>query len=304
MRSLGSALLAPAMVAGAVAVASPAHTTAAPAPATIAAPSGGFDLVAHKDFQFQWFLDDGVDGYRSVLAKLRNVLADPSRGHGSTTDVVDWDGRRRAIINTDTSQNDAYADVLIRDRSDPDRTLHMRVRLSNLYVTQFYYTEGRRTYYISLDNNAPTSSNWIRVADLESGYDGLSRQASAPLVGFGVSTYNLAASRRVLMGTRNVPQMARAALRFIIAIAEASRIRPLSERITNNFQSSEEGYQLVGEDVNAMRSWGRLSDIFHGTKATVTAYGRIIDNARKAAILLLIALGTAHAPGTTPKTEL
>ncbi|WP_416983852.1 ribosome-inactivating family protein [Streptomyces sp. T028] len=223
--------------------------------------------------------------------------------------ITDSNGVTRNVDVTDPSQTQQFADVVAT--ASNGATLHIRVRLSDYYVVQFYFFDNNRTVGANLANDVPPldhryngpagSSTWPE------GYDALARLAGVNLTDLtiGTATFDNAIQqiRNFNTGNASAAQVARSMLTFIVGIAEGARYSPLAKRIYTEIQNFR-AYRLASDDVAAMRNWAATSQIYRNNGgASTSTYGVSIHDAATAAVVLLTALG-ARGVSNVPKDEL
>ncbi|MER6081366.1 ribosome-inactivating family protein [Streptomyces sp. NPDC001833] len=252
---------------------------------------GKIDLAAF--YQVPWKLDHGPDGATNYQVMISNVRAEARDKAGATRSrIVASDDQQHAVDTTDARRTQEFADVVIT--ATTGGSVHAVVRLSDMYVVQFYFVRGDgRAVAYNLAQDVPTSSSTLVAGTFPEGYDALARLAGRSLTGIPLGTDPFDNAVGVLRNPSDHgrDEQARAMLSFIVAISEGTRFGPISTNIfrtTRNFQQ----YALTDQDVNTMRSWSRVSSIYRNNGgASVTLYGQVINGARTAASLLLTALG-------------
>jgi lysophospholipase L1-like esterase len=257
--------------------------------------------AAGQVHEVSWKLGDGPDGATAYGAFIKS-LQDPL-GKGQL--VVDSDGKRRSVITTDP-ESDQTADIEIVPQLGT--VLHAEVNLSNLYVTRFSCMDSNladNTPGLEYKLDGKGANNSKTTTSLPEGYDALSsknyadRQMTA--VQLGHQAFDNAVQAMCPGSGKRPPlkEAAKAAQTLIVGISEATRIRQIAAaggKAIHAWQS----HPLSGEDVNAMRSWGKMSDLYRNKPEAVpvTVYGRPVNNGRDAARILMVALG-----GDTPSDQ-
>lgn len=203
----------------------------------MALPTGGAETVAGKkrvDFpQVCWDIDRGSDTYLTMLDQLRNLAEASADGRG-------------------------FADIVISS-GNTFPTLHAIVRLSDFRVVRFVSSDTPHNFALNLVSDVPdkedvTDDNWFLG---KQGYDALARVANQSLTAVDLSGSGLEESLRDL-GARDTDRtdrtaQARGMLRFVIAITEASRFRPIAHHIMNGMDSGSDVF-LTAQQAGLMRT--------------------------------------------------
>ncbi|GGK93923.1 GDSL-type esterase/lipase family protein [Streptomyces flaveus] len=259
--------------------------------------------AADENLRANWELGDGPEGataYGAFIKELQAML-------GQAQIVVASDGNRRPVYTTNPKSDQT---VTINIIPELGWTLSVVVNLSNLYVTQLSCTAlpdspGYR-YLLTEDGKAPEPKEKDTYYFPE-GYDALAGQKYADRgltdVQLGNQAFDNAVQSMCPQGGKApvVKDAARGVQTLIVGISEATRIRQIAQaggKAINNFQS----HTLSGEDVNAMRSWGKMSAVYRDSSApSVTVYNLPINDGRDAARILMVALG-GDTPSAQPST--
>ncbi|MDX3452620.1 ribosome-inactivating family protein [Streptomyces sp. ME02-8801-2C] len=199
----------------------------------MALPTGGTETVAGRkrvNFpQVCWDINRGSDTYLTMLDQLRNLAETSTDGRG-------------------------FADIVISSGNTVP-TLHATVRLSDFRVVRFVSSDTPHDFALNLVSDVPdkedvTDDNWFLG---KQGYDALARVANQSLTAVDLSGSGLEESLRDLgvRGTDRTAQ-ARGMLRFVIAITEASRFRPIAHHIMTGMDSGSDLF-LTAQQVGLMR---------------------------------------------------
>ncbi|MGW1674053.1 ribosome-inactivating family protein [Streptomyces sp. NPDC002324] len=177
--------------------------------------------------QVRWNIDHGSDGYLAMLDQLRNL---------SRTSA------------------DGFADMMIND-GDPAPTVHALVRLGDFSVVRFSSSDTPHDFAMNLASDVPHQGD-TTDDDLfldKEGYDALARVAHQSETAVNLSRRSLENSLRDLTvrGTDRTAQ-ARGMLRYVIAITEASRFRPIADRIANGMDNGSDVF-VTAQQVGVMR---------------------------------------------------
>ena len=200
------------------------------------------DQMAHIDFpQVRWNIKRGSGAYLTMLDQLRN-LAETSA-----------DGRMNAVA-TDDTEIESFADIVISS-GDQLPAVHALVRLSDFGVVRFFSRDTPHDFVLNLTSDVPhkedaTDDNWFLGKE---GYDALARVANLSLTEVDLSESSLENSLRDL-GVRGSDRtaQARGVLRYIMAITEASRFRPIADRIANGMDNGSDVF-VTAQQVDLMR---------------------------------------------------
>ncbi|MEU6918442.1 ribosome-inactivating family protein [Streptomyces olindensis] len=263
-----------------------------------------------------WDLDygqPGADSYGAFIRALRDTITthangrreqipDPSRaGRGGKVPTL-------AVDFTDPGQNKKFADIVIT--APEGQELHAVVRLSNLYVAQFYcadpFGDKPLKYNLAEEFKQRAADNrwqWSRNFPEDYNTLGSSGYANRALGGVQLGATAFDSAVKTLCSTVNVDEStnaqepARAIQTLIVGISEATRFRDLSRNVYNAWSGGQE-YQLTGVDDESIHDWGKLSEILRNNGGGSRQVGnRIVDNAGTAAQVLQVALG---GPATPP----
>ncbi|MCX4884644.1 ribosome-inactivating family protein [Streptomyces sp. NBC_00847] len=204
----------------------------------------------HMGFpQVRWNINRGSGAYLTMLDQLRN-LAETS-ADGRVMPNVDTGANVAITGNTETQ---SFADIVISsDNHLP--AVHAIVRLSDFCVARFFSRDTPHNFVLNLVSDVPnqedaTDDNWFLGKE---GYDALARIANQSLTEVNLSEASLENSLRDLgvRGTDRTAQ-ARCMLRYIMAITEASRFRPIANRIANGMDNGSNVF-VTAQQVGLMR---------------------------------------------------
>ena len=309
VRRVGLSAVLPCVLAGAVAVSgmsSPGAASAAPAPHGVKIDA---QEVAQTNFpQVHWDIDDGADGYRTMLSGL-DALARSTANARLTGPVVNTRGNRVTVTVLDNTRTNHFADVVISSPGHFAPTVHAVVRLSDLYVVRVYAVGASHNRVLNLirglPNESSTDDNFFVGRE---GYDALSRVANQALTGVTIGPGPLSQALFNLASTSSSRlNQARGLLTFIFGISEAARFRTLADRVAPSFDSGD-SVTYSSQQIGLIRNWANISHVYvghvNGTDegASTSVAGASISDARQAAALLAIALNDGANPN--PKDEL
>ncbi|MFF7161447.1 ribosome-inactivating family protein [Streptomyces sp. NPDC008086] len=177
--------------------------------------------------QVRWNIDHGSGAYLTMLAQLRN-LAEETR---------------------------SFADIVIGSGNHTP-TVHAIVRLSDFHIVRFFSSDTPHDFVLNLASGVPgeedaTDDNWFLGKE---GHDALARVANQSLTAVKLSESSLENSLRDLgiRGTDRTAQ-ARGMLRYIIAITEASRFRPVADHIATGMDTGSDVF-VTAQQVGLMRN--------------------------------------------------
>ncbi|MEU1850373.1 ribosome-inactivating family protein [Streptomyces sp. NPDC019990] len=180
--------------------------------------------------QVRWNVSRGSGAYRTMLDQLRNLAV------------------------TDNTESQGFAGVVISSDNDAP-TVHAVVRLSDFRVVRFSSGDTPHDVVLNLASDFPheddaTDDN--RFLGKE-GYDALARVANQSLTSVDLSASSLENSLRDL-GTRGTDRtaQARGMLRYLIAITEASRFRPIADHIANGMDDGSDVF-VTAQQAGLMR---------------------------------------------------
>lgn len=278
------------------------------APAATAPGSVKIDAqeVAQTNFpQIHWNVDDGADGYRNMLSSL-DSLARSTANARLTGPVVNTRGNRVTVTVLDNTRTNNFADIVVSAPGHNAPTVHVVVRLSNLYVVRVYTTHNRvLNLSRSIPNESSTDDNFFVGRE---GYDALSRVGNQALTGVNIGPGPLAQALFDLANANSTRlNQARGLLTLIFGISEASRFRTLSDRVAPSFDSGN-SVTYSSQQITLIRDWSSVSHVYVGhmngtdNSASTSVAGASVSNARQAAALLAIALNDGSNPN--PKDEL
>ncbi len=202
--------------------------------------------------QVRWSVNRGSGAYLTMLDQLRN-LAEAS-DDGRVMPNVDTGANVAITGNTETQ---SFADIVISsDNHLP--TVHAIVRLSDFCVVRFFSRDTPHNFVLNLVSDVPnqedaTDDNWFLGKE---GYDGLARLANQSLTEVNLSEAGLENGLRDL-GVRGTDRtdrtaQARGMLRYIMAITEASRFRPIANRIANGMDNGSNVF-VTAQQAGLMR---------------------------------------------------
>ncbi|WP_030940429.1 ribosome-inactivating family protein [Streptomyces sp. NRRL S-646] len=203
----------------------------------------------HIDFpQVRWNIKRGSGSYLTMLDQLRNLAETSADGRV----MRNVDTGVNAVI-TDNTETRSFADVVISTGSHIP-AVHAIVRLSDFCVVRFFSSDTPHNFVLNLVSDVPgkedaTDDNWF----LGKGYDALARVADQSLTEVNLCESSLENSLRDLgaRGTDRTAQ-ARGMLRYIMAITEASRFRPIANRIANGMDSGSDVF-VTAQQAGLMR---------------------------------------------------
>ncbi|MDG5805774.1 ribosome-inactivating family protein [Streptomyces ossamyceticus] len=203
----------------------------------------------HVDFpQVHWNISRGSGAYLTMLDQLRNLAEASADGHrrsdaGTGMDLVD------------NAESQRFADMVISSDSETP-TVHAVVRLSDFHVVRFFSTDTPHDFVLPLSPDVPHEhdageDDWFVG---EEGYDTLVRVANQSLTAVSLSESSLENSLGDL-GTRGTDRtaQARGVLRYLIAITEASRFRPIATSIASGMDNGSDVF-LTAQQVHLMRN--------------------------------------------------
>ncbi|MGW0842160.1 ribosome-inactivating family protein [Streptomyces sp. NPDC002787] len=192
-------------------------------------------VASEKDVDFpqvRWNINRGSGAYLTMLDQLRNLAETAADGHV-----------RR------------FADLVISS-GDHTPTVHAIVRLSDFSVVRFFSRDTPHNFVLNLASDVPhkadaTDDNWFIG---KKGHDALARVANQSLTTVNLSESSLENSLRDLgiRGTDRTAQ-ARGMLRYIIAITEASRFRPIAHLIANGMDDGSDVF-VTAQQADLMRN--------------------------------------------------
>ncbi|MEU6350706.1 ribosome-inactivating family protein [Streptomyces sp. NPDC047072] len=321
-------ITAAAAVAGALflGVAAPAsHVLADSRPASVATvDTDSLELTASSSsspryYLTSWDLDDGQGGYTDFIKSLRTqaILATGATRHNHDVGK----GKQVAV---DTLNNEATNTFSIAAVTSGSHTIHLVIRLSDLYVVGYFTGvdnpnnfDGFSNVYVPLAADAPDLTEGIVGGEYttrvdykgKENYNDIARGGNTSLTD---TTVGHAALTQSVIDMRNPSKSnqqfwMRGLLRMIMAVSEGARFRTLGTAITTSFDAG--GHKITTTDVSLIRNWASLSDVYHhyddgsSSRASVdiAGWGRI-DTLRAVIRLIMIALNTGSDPN--PKDEL
>ncbi|MDX3589116.1 ribosome-inactivating family protein [Streptomyces europaeiscabiei] len=177
--------------------------------------------------QVRWNINHGSDDYLAMLDQLRNLAR---------------------------TSADGFADLVISG-GDPAPTVHALVRLGDFRVVRFSSSDTPHDFVLNLASDVPhmgdTTDDDLFLG--EEGYDALARVARQSETAVNLSRLSLENSLRDLTvrGTDRTAQ-ARGMLRYVIAITEACRFRPVADRIANGMDNGSDVF-VTAQQVGVMR---------------------------------------------------
>jgi hypothetical protein len=200
--------------------------------------------------QVRWNIERGSGAYLTMLDQLRNLAETSADGRV----MRNVDTGVNAVI-TDDTQTQSFADIVISSGNHIP-AVHATVRLSDFGVVRFFSSDTPHNFVLNLASDVPdmedaTDDNWFLGKE---GYDALARVANQSLTEVNLSESSLESSLRDLgvRGTDRTAQ-ARGMLRFIMAITEASRFRPIANRIANGMDNGSDVF-VTAQQVGLMRN--------------------------------------------------
>ncbi|RPF37250.1 ribosome-inactivating family protein [Streptomyces sp. TLI_185] len=205
----------------------------------------------HIDFpQVHWNIQRGSGAYLTMLDELRNLAETSADGRV----MPNVDTGADSVI-TDDTETRSFADVVISSGNHIP-AVHAIVRLSDFCVVRFFSSDTPHNVALNLASDVPdkedaTDDNWSLG---KQGYDALARVANQSLTEVNLSESSLENSLRDLgvRGTDRTAQ-ARGMLRYIMAITEASRFRPIAHRIANGMDNGSDVF-VTAQQVGLMRN--------------------------------------------------
>jgi len=205
----------------------------------------------HIDFpQVQWNINRGSGAYLTMLDQLRN-LAEASAADRRTANA----DTGMNLAATDTTEGRSFADVVISSDNETP-TVHANVRLSDFCVVRFLSSDTSHDFVLNLTSDAPhkddaTDDHWFLG---KGGNDALARVANQSLTAVDLSESSLENSLRhlAIRGTDRTAQ-ARAMLRYILAITEASRFPSIAHHIASGMDNGSDIF-LTAQQVGLVRS--------------------------------------------------
>ncbi|MFF4362254.1 ribosome-inactivating family protein [Streptomyces sp. NPDC001604] len=204
----------------------------------------------HLDFpQVRWNINRGSGAYLTMLDQLRN-LAETS-ADGRVMPDVDIEVN---VAKTGGTEGQSFADIVISSGNHTP-TVHAVVRLRDFCVVRFFSSDTPHNFVLNLASDAPNQEDadddWFLGKE---GCDALARVANQSLTAVDLSESSLENSLRDL-GVRGADRtaQARGMLRYIIAITEASRFRPIANRIANGMDHGSDVF-VTAQQVGLMRN--------------------------------------------------
>ncbi|MEV0742131.1 ribosome-inactivating family protein [Streptomyces sp. NPDC050549] len=305
----------PALVAGAVLVsgvsgASASHT-ASPSAQAVHLGSGELGLVAddQKMQQIHWNVDGGAAAYKAMLQDLANLQVSLAKAH--SVKVQATASSSRTVTFTNNTAIHTFADLVVTSQG---QRVHLLVRLSDLYVTGFYFDASDGRHYVPITtanaaiiSGADVNDHWRGTEN----YNKLSSLGSISLADLQIGHHSLFQAITDLrhVDTASTQAVARALLRMIFAVSEGSRFPWLSGGIYNALLNSQD-FRVSNTGVELVHDWAGLSHVLadrlkNGNKSTAsvrtTSFG-LVDSVAKAVKLLLTALSDGVNPN--PHEEL
>ncbi|WP_031484549.1 ribosome-inactivating family protein [Streptomyces bicolor] len=193
----------------------------------------------HVDFpQVRWNINRGSGAYLTMLDQLRNLAETSSNG----------------VAVTGNTESQSFADIVISSGNHTP-AVHAIVRLSDFCVVRFSSSDTPHDFVLNLASDVPNhedaDDDWFLGKE---GYDALARVANQSLTAVNLSEFSLENSLRDLgiRGTDRTAQ-ARGMLRYIIAITEASRFRPIADRIANGMDNGSNVF-VTAQEVGLLRN--------------------------------------------------
>ncbi|WP_217212275.1 ribosome-inactivating family protein [Streptomyces sp. AC550_RSS872] len=193
----------------------------------------------HVDFpQVRWNINRGSGAYLTMLDQLRNLAETSANG----------------VAATGNAESRSFADIVISS-GDHTSAVHAIVRLSDFGVVRFFSSDTPHNFVLNLASDVPdhddADDNWFLG---KQGYDTLTRVANQSLTAVNLNERSLENSLRDLgiPGTDRTAQ-ARGMLRYIIAITEASRFRPIAHRIAHGMATGSDVF-VTAQQVGLIRN--------------------------------------------------
>ncbi|MFG2553748.1 MULTISPECIES: ribosome-inactivating family protein [Streptomyces] len=204
----------------------------------------------HVDFpQVRWNINRGSGAYLTMLDQLRNLAETSANGRV----MPDFDAEVNVAI-TGNTESRSFADIVISSGNHTP-AVHAIVRLSDFCVVRFFSSDTPHNFALNLASDVPNhedaDDNWFLGKE---GYDALARVANQSLTAVNLNEFSLENSLRDLgiRGTDRTAQ-ARGMLRYIIAITEASRFRPIANRIANGMDNGSDVF-VTAQQVGLIRN--------------------------------------------------
>ena len=205
----------------------------------------------HDDLpQVRWHINRGSGAYLTMLDQLRN-LAETST-NGRVPPKVDTGVN---VLSNHSTEPQSFADIVISSGNHTP-TVQTTVRLSDFCVVRFSSRDTSHNFVLNLASDVPdkedtTADNWFLGKE---GCDALAHVANQPLTAVDLSEFSLESSLRDLgiRGTDRTAQ-ARGMLRYVIAITEASRFRPIADHIANGMDNGSSVF-VTAQQADLMRN--------------------------------------------------
>ncbi|QOV37071.1 hypothetical protein IM697_00945 [Streptomyces ferrugineus] len=199
--------------------------------------------------QVPWNINRGSGAYLTMLDQLRNLAETSASGRV----MPNVDTEENVAITGDTESR-SFADIVISGGNHTP-SVHAIVRLSDFRVVRFFSSDTPHSFVLNLASDVPdhedADDNWFLGKE---GCDALARVANQSLTAVNLSEFSLENSLRDLgiRGTDRTAQ-ARGMLRYIIAITEASRFRPIADRIANGMDNGSDVF-VTAQQAGLMRN--------------------------------------------------
>ncbi|MEV8548040.1 ribosome-inactivating family protein [Streptomyces sp. NPDC051572] len=308
VRRIGASAVLPTLLAGAVALSG----VSASAPAATAHGSGvrttqlnKIDLAASSSNELHWDISSGKSGYGSIITQLRNLNIAET---GATRQAITSNG---STVYVDILNNQATGKYTTVEVANGSRSVHLVIRLSDLYVVGYYYFNGNTRMYTPLTENAPTYNDavadgtWIGAEN----YNTLANRGNIALRDLTVNTANMEQAVYDLTNPNaTTANQARALLRMIVTISEGARFRALATDLANRFGDGGT-LTLTQTYEELIRNWAGLSHVLvshvnapNSTASVTLSTWGTYNTAQEAAKLLMSALNDGSNPN--PHDEL
>ncbi|MCD9879748.1 ribosome-inactivating family protein [Streptomyces guryensis] len=224
-----------------------------------------------------WDLDRGQAGYVTFIKQLRAQVILAASGHRREHPV----GRNKqlAIDTLNNRASNRFTDIEVQTAG---RSIHLVVRLSDLYVMGFHTRvdnpsdyHGFQYVYVPIAHDSPELNNalvtgnpngsYTNLVDWQGNenYNDITRLGQTRLTDTTVGHASLIQAVRDMQNPhrRNQQQWMRGLLRMIMAVSEAARFRPLGTSVGLAFDHG--GHKITNSDVALIRNWQGLSSVYH-----------------------------------------
>ncbi|MFF4800129.1 ribosome-inactivating family protein [Streptomyces sp. NPDC001351] len=202
-----------------------------------------------------WRVNGGSDAYLTMLDQLRDLAETSAQGRVMPDVDTGVD-----VAATDDTETHTFADIVISSGNHTP-AVHALVRLSDFRVVRFFSSDTPHDFVPDLASDLPdkgdaTDDNWFLGKEA---YDTVARVADQSLTAVNLSESSLENSLRDL-GIRGTDRTdrARAMMRYIIAITEASRFRPIAHHIADGMDHGSDVF-VTARQVGVMRDQTGIS---------------------------------------------